>query len=199
MPEIEISLVQALCVALGGYLLGSVPFGILIARLFGLGDLRSVGSGNIGATNVLRTGSKLGALFTLLLDAGKGVVALLIARSLFGEDAAQLAGLSAFIGHLYPIWLRFQGGKGVATFLGLLLALSFALGLYACAAWLVAAVLSRRSSLGALSASLVSPGLAWLIDPSSVMLCAMLTFFVWLRHKANIQRVMEGTEPKITF
>jgi glycerol-3-phosphate acyltransferase PlsY len=147
-----------LLVALSGYLVGSIPFGIVIARLFGLGDLRQIGSGNIGATNVLRTGNKLAAALTLLLDAGKGGLAVLVARLVIGQDdAAQLAGLASFVGHLFPVWLRFKGGKGVATFLGVLLALHWPVGLTACAIWLIAAVLSRMSSLGALAAAIVAP------------------------------------------
>ena len=129
-----------------GYLLGSIPFGIVITRALGLGDLRKIGSGNIGATNVLRTGNKPAALATLLLDSGKGAIAVLLARALAGQDAALIAGAAAFLGHLYPVWLGFRGGKGVATFLGTLLALAWPVGLAACATWAVAAAIGRRQS-----------------------------------------------------
>ena len=153
MPEITTDPMLLAVTALLAYLLGSIPFGVVITRAMGLGDLRQIGSGNIGATNVLRTGNKGAALATLILDAAKGGVAVLIARWLLGEDAAQLAGLFAFLGHLFPVWLRFRGGKGVATFLGILIALSWPIGLAACATWLVAAFLSRTSSVAAQTAA----------------------------------------------
>ncbi|HBV54127.1 MAG TPA: glycerol-3-phosphate acyltransferase, partial [Rhodobacteraceae bacterium] len=137
MPELVTTVSALLIWAVLGYLLGSVPFGVVVTRLMGLGDVRQIGSGNIGATNVLRTGNKAAALATLLLDGGKGAVAVLIARAFAGEDAAQVAGLAAFTGHCFPVWLQFKGGKGVATFLGLLLALAWPVGLAACATWLV--------------------------------------------------------------
>ena len=136
-------------VAAAAYLQGSVPFGLVMARVFGLGDIRAIGSGNIGATNVLRTGNKLAALLTLVLDAGKGAVAVLVARALVGEEAAGIAGLFAMLGHLYPVFLKFKGGKGVATFLGTLLALSPPTGLATCATWLIVALLTRYSSFAA--------------------------------------------------
>ena len=146
MPEFDLTIMQALLVLVAGYLLGSVPFGMVMARVMGLGNLRDIGSGNIGATNVLRTGNKKAAFLTLVFDAGKGAVAVVLARFLLGETAAQLAGFAAFLGHLFPVWLRFKGGKGVATFLGLSLALSFPVGFAACMTWLVTALIVRISS-----------------------------------------------------
>src|SRR5680860_1203886 len=151
MPLFETSVTLLLILAVLGYLLGSIPSGMILARAFGLGDLRNIGSGNIGATNVLRTGSKGAAALTLLLDAAKGAAAVLLARWLAGEDAAQLAGLMAFLGHCFPVWLRFRGGKGVATCLGLLLALAWPVALLCAATWLATAVITRISSLSALS------------------------------------------------
>ncbi|MFM1861540.1 MAG: hypothetical protein RLZ26_62, partial [Pseudomonadota bacterium] len=158
MPEIATSPVLFALVAITGYILGSVPFGILMARAFGLGDLRKVGSGNIGATNVLRTGNRTAAALTLGLDAAKGAAAVLIARAAgLAEDAAALAGLAAFLGHLFPVWIGFRGGKGVATFLGTLLALTPLAGVAACATWLVMAAVFRISSLAALVAAALAP------------------------------------------
>ena len=153
MPTIELGWGALALWAALGYLLGSIPFGMVLTKLMGLGNLRDIGSGNIGATNVLRTGSKKAAAATLILDGGKGAVAVLIARAFAGEDAAQIAGVAAFIGHCYPVWLGFKGGKGVATFLGLLLALSWPVGLACCATWLAAAAVTRISSLSALFAA----------------------------------------------
>ena len=198
MPDITATPTVLALVALLAYLLGSVPFGVLITRALGLGDLRQIGSGNIGATNVLRTGNKAGAAATLLLDAAKGGVAVLIARAVVGEDAAQLAGLAAFLGHLYPVWLGFKGGKGVAIFLGILLALAWPVGLAACATWLVMAVLTRLSSLAALTAAATST--VWLIvfnHGTMLFLIIVLTILVYIRHAANISRLRAGTEPKI--
>jgi glycerol-3-phosphate acyltransferase PlsY len=198
MPSIEISLTALLIWAILGYLFGSIPFGILISRMMGLGNLRDIGSGNIGATNVLRTGSKPAALATLILDGAKGAVAALIARAMAGEDAAQAAGLMALIGHCYPIWLKFQGGKGVATFLGLLLALSFPVGAASCATWLVVAALKRISSLAALAAAGTSTFWMTLLGyPPGFVLGVILTVLIFWRHKANITRLRAGTEPKI--
>lgn len=183
---------------LGGYLLGSVPFGLVITRALGLGDLRKIGSGNIGATNVLRTGNKPAALATLLLDSGKGAIAVLIARALFGEEAAQLAGGAAFLGHVFPIWLKFQGGKGVATFIGTVLALAWPIGLAVCGMWLLTAAVSRISSLSALVAAAASVPLAFALGrPELMLLCAFMAVLVLYRHKANIARIANGTEPKI--
>lgn len=184
--------------ALLAHLLGSIPFGIVMARLFGLGDLRAVGSGNIGATNVLRTGNKPAAFLTLILDAGKGAIAVLVARALLGEDAAQLAGFAAFLGHCFPVFLGFKGGKGVATFLGTLIALAWPIGLAACAIWAVTAALFRMSSLAALVAAALSPLAAWLLGvPTAIVFCAALAVLIFIRHHANITRIANGTEPRI--
>lgn len=198
MPGIESGALVLGLVALCGYLIGSVPFGLVITRALGLGDLRSIGSGNIGATNVLRTGNKAAAAATLLLDSGKGAAAVLIARALLGEEAAQIAGGAAFLGHLYPVWLRFRGGKGVATFLGTVLALAWPVGIAACAAWLLTALVSRISSLSALVAAAASVPLAWALGHADIMLlCAGLAVLVFWRHRANIARLAAGTEPRI--
>ena len=180
------------------YLLGSVPFGLVVARLFGLGDLRQIGSGNIGATNVLRTGNKTAAFLTLMLDAGKGAIAVLLATWLLGTTAALVAGVAAFLGHCYPIYLRFKGGKGVATFLGTVLALAFPIGVAACATWAVTAALSRISSLSALVAAVLAPLYAVIFVgwPLAIALGLMAGLIV-LRHAANIARIRAGTEPKI--
>ncbi|MGH1424428.1 MAG: glycerol-3-phosphate 1-O-acyltransferase PlsY [Pseudooceanicola sp.] len=198
MPEIVTSIPTLILWAVIGYVLGSLPFGVLVTRTLGLGDLRKVGSGNIGATNVLRTGNKGAAAATLLLDGAKGAVAVLAGRWLAGEDAAQVAGLAAFIGHCFPVWLNFKGGKGVATFLGILLALAWPVGLASCATWLVSATVSRISSLAALIMAACST--VWIMllsDGSGFVLTAALTILVYLRHRANIARIKAGTEPKI--
>lgn len=198
MPEIVSSPIALIVVAVLAYLLGSVSFGMVMARVFGLGDLRAVGSGNIGATNVLRTGSKLAAFLTLILDAGKGGIAVLVARALVGEDAAQVAGLFAFLGHLFPVWLRFRGGKGVATFLGTLLALAWPVGLAACATWAATAALFRISSLSALVAAGLSAVWALVFGyPQMIALIIALAVLVFVRHGGNIQRIAAGTEPRI--
>lgn len=184
--------------AICGYLLGSVPFGLVITRAMGLGDLRQIGSGNIGATNVLRTGSKGAAAATLLLDSGKGAIAVLIARAMAGEDAALVAGVAAFLGHLYPVWLGFRGGKGVATFLGTLGALSWPVGLIACGTWLVVAGISRISSLSALVSAAATPLVAaWLGQQKLALACAIMAALILWRHRANIARIRQGTEPRI--
>ena len=198
MPELVTSGATLAIVAALAYLLGSVPFGILITRSLGLGDLRQIGSGNIGATNVLRTGNKAAAAATLMLDAAKGGVAVLLARALAAEDAAQLAGLSAFLGHLFPVFLNFKGGKGVATFLGTLLALAWPVGVACCATWLVVAVLSRISSLSALVAA--GSSTFWMLGLGHgrlMILGVILTLLVYWRHATNIARLKAGTEPKI--
>lgn len=198
MPLFETGSLALMVTAVLAYILGSVPFGLLIARALRLGDLRKIGSGNIGATNVLRTGNKAAAAATLGLDAAKGAVAVLLARAVLTEDAAQLAGLAAFLGHLFPVWAGFRGGKGVATFLGLLLALSWPAGLAACATWAAAAGLSRMSSVGALAAAASST--FWLVllgAGEAFLLGVVLTLFVYGRHWANIQRIKAGTEPRI--
>ncbi|MGR3367828.1 MAG: glycerol-3-phosphate 1-O-acyltransferase PlsY [Sagittula sp.] len=182
-----------------GYLLGSVPFGIVMTRAMGLGDLRQIGSGNIGATNVLRTGSKPAALATLILDSGKGAIAVLLARWLSGDDsAAQLAGLAAMLGHCFPVWLGFRGGKGMATFLGTMLALAWPVGLLCCATWAVAFAISRISSVGALaSVASVAPWTLVMGRTDLTITSLILTFVVLYRHKDNITRLRAGTEPKV--
>lgn len=201
-----IAVLTLLMAALGGYLVGSIPFGVLLTRAAGAGDVRKIGSGNIGATNVLRTGRKDLALATLILDAGKGAVALLIARAVTDNDAvAALAGGAAFLGHLYPVWLGFKGGKGVATFFGLMLAAAWPLGLVAAAVWLLTAAVFRVSSLSALVATLVTPVLALmpiaalnLPTSNSVFLLALAAMaLIWLRHFDNIIRLIKGKEPRI--
>lgn len=180
------------------YLLGSIPFGVLITRALGLGDLRTIGSGNIGATNVLRTGNKGAAAATLLLDAAKGGVAVLIARAVAGESAALVAGLAAFLGHLFPVWLGFRGGKGVATFLGTMLALAWPAGIAACLTWLATAFAFRYSSLAALVAAASTPVWLWAFGRGdAVWLGVALAALVFVRHHANIRRLLAGTEPKI--
>ena len=187
-----------LIAAVAGYILGSIPFGLVMAKLFGLGDIRQIGSGNIGATNVLRTGNKLAAFLTLVLDAGKGAIAVVIARALFGEGAAGVAGLFAVLGHLFPLFLRFKGGKGVATFLGTLLALSFPAGLAACATWLIMAVIFRISSLSAIMAALLAPVFTfYFYHMHGAALVAVLSLVVIAKHHANIGRLLKGKEPKI--
>ena len=198
LPEFTSPPLLLLLTAALAYLLGSIPFGVVITRAMGLGDLRQIGSGNIGATNVLRTGSKPAAAATLILDAAKGGIAVLIARATLGDDAAQVAALASFLGHLYPVWLGFKGGKGVATFLGILLALVWPVGLIACATWLVAAYLTRSSSASAPAASGLAPGFLAFLDYSDMVLLALLlAILVWVRHAANIRRMRDGTEPKI--
>ena len=183
--------------ALLGYLLGSIPFGLLLTKLAGLGDIRSIGSGNIGATNVLRTGRKDLALATLLLDGGKGAAAVLIAR-LVSEDLTVIAGGAAILGHLFPVWLKFKGGKGVATTLGTLIAANWIVGIGACIVWLVAALLFRYSSLSALIAVASAPFLAlWLGTHPQAWLAAFAAVLVWIRHHENIRRLLKGEEPKI--
>ena len=199
MPELVTSTDTLMLTALLGYLLGSIPFGIIVTRAMGLGDLRKVGSGNIGATNVLRTGNKAAALATLLLDGGKGALAVVLARVFVGaEDAAQVAGLAAFLGHLFPIWLGFRGGKGVATFLGLMLALDWRVGLACCATWLAAAAISRISSVGALTAVALSPVWCLLFGQGQLLILTLiLTVLIYVRHASNLARLKAGTEPKI--
>lgn len=198
MPALENPLWLIGLAGLIGYVLGSVPFGVLMARLFGLGDLRKVGSGNIGATNVLRTGNKAAAALTLGLDAAKGAAAVLLAGWLIGADAAQAAGLAAFLGHLYPVFLGFAGGKGVATFLGVTLALSLPVGAAACATWAAVAGYLRYSSAAALAAAALAPLWAWAWDVRAliVVLAAMALLIFWT-HRGNIGRLAAGTEPKI--
>lgn len=181
-----------------GYLLGSIPFGLLLTRAAGMGDIRSIGSGNIGATNVLRTGNKKLAAATLLLDAFKGTIAVLLAQALFGEGGAIIAGVFAFLGHLFPVWLGFRGGKGVATYLGVLLGLMPVMVLVFAFVWLAMAKLSRYSSLSALTATLVIPAILWILGrPEMALAMALLTIITWWKHKPNIERLILGTETKI--
>ncbi|MGH7104531.1 MAG: glycerol-3-phosphate 1-O-acyltransferase PlsY [Acetobacteraceae bacterium] len=181
-----------------GYLAGSVPFGLLLTRAAGLGDIRWIGSGNIGATNVLRTGRKGLAAATLLLDAGKGVVAVLLAGHLFGPDPALAAGLGALIGHVAPVWLLFRGGKGVATGLGVLLAAFWPVGVLCCLVWLIVAAISRRSSLSSLASFLAAPVFSALLGEWHLCwLSLLLAAIVFLRHRENIRRLLAGTEPRI--
>lgn len=193
-------------VTLAGYLLGSIPFGVLLTRAFGAGDVRNIGSGNIGATNVLRTGRKDLAIATLLLDAGKGAAALLLARYITSSEvAAALAGGAAFLGHLYPVWLKFKGGKGVATFFGLMLAAHWPLGLVAALIWLICAFAFRISSLSALIASAVTPligitsvaSMGFPIAKPIYLLAIFAAVLIWFRHHENIGRLIKGQEPKI--
>ncbi|HET9687557.1 MAG TPA: glycerol-3-phosphate 1-O-acyltransferase PlsY [Pseudolabrys sp.] len=180
-----------------GYLLGSIPFGLLLTRAAGGPDIRSIGSGNIGATNVLRTGHKGLAAATLLCDALKGTVAVLMAAH-FGADAALMAGLGAFLGHLFPVWLRFKGGKGVATYIGVLVGLYWPAALAFCAIWLVVAAVFRFSSLAALIASAMTPLTLWLCGlPTVAAVFTLLTLLLWIKHRENIARLLSGTEGKI--
>jgi glycerol-3-phosphate acyltransferase PlsY len=217
VPQIA-EIVLCTAFALLGYLLGSIPFGLVLTRLAGLGDIRDIGSGNIGATNVLRTGRKDLALATLLLDAGKAGIAYFI-----GFFATQylvrnhvplgfqvdlwstphtvglIAGAAAFVGHCYPVWLKFKGGKGVATYVGLLLAAMWQVGLAFCAIWLLTAALFRMSSFAALAATLAAPAIAYFLEPSGdgwIVMAALAVLIYW-RHRANISRILAGTEPKI--
>ena len=198
MPIIESSLgVLALWGAVG-YLLGSIPGGVIMARLMGLGNLRNIGSGNIGATNVLRTGNKKAAALTLIFDAGKGAIAVLAARAAAPEDAVQLAALMAFIGHCFPVWLGFNGGKGVATYLGILLALAWPMGLAACGIWLAVAVVTRYSSLAALvAAGWIPVVMAFAGYGAATGLAACLGLLIYARHWGNIARLRAGTEGNI--
>jgi glycerol-3-phosphate acyltransferase PlsY len=189
----------ALALALAvGYLLGSIPFGLLLTRAAGLGDIRKVGSGNIGATNVLRTGRWGLAAATLLGDVLKGTAAVLVLNRLAGADAGLVAGLGAVLGHIFPVWLRFAGGKGVATYLGVLVGVAWPVALAFVVIWAAVAALSRYSSLSALVASAFTPVALWFsADGKAALLFAVLTVIVWLMHRANIARLMQGTEPPI--
>lgn len=206
MPTETLSPVLIAAAVIGGYLLGSIPFGVIATRLGGAGDVRSIGSGNIGATNVLRTGRKDLALITLLGDGGKGALAVFIAWLLTRNAGIQnqalltsLAGGSAFLGHLFPVWLKFKGGKGVATFFGTLLAAAWPVGLAAGATWIVMALLFRISSLAALTAVALAPIYVFLLDrpyPIAVM-ALFMALLIYIRHKDNIGRLLKGEEPKI--
>lgn len=182
-----------------GYLLGSIPFGLVLTKLAGLGDIRNIGSGNIGTTNVLRTGNKGLAVLTLLGDMLKGTVAYLVVYRLYGPDLAVTAGFGAFIGHLFPVWLRFKGGKGVATYLGILLALHWQAAIAFAIIWLAVAAVSRFSSLSALAASLITPLLLafYFREPQAFELMAILSVLLWIKHADNIKRLLAGTESRI--
>jgi acyl phosphate:glycerol-3-phosphate acyltransferase len=181
-----------------GYLLGSIPFGLLLTRFAGLEDIREIGSGNIGATNVLRTGRKGLAAATLIFDMFKGAVAVLIASALWGRNPALMAGLGAFVGHLFPLWLRFKGGKGVATYIGVLLALTWKGALVFAVVWLAVVAITRYSSASGLVASLATLGfLMWQGEPDVSILFIVLTQALWITHRANIRRLVAGTEAKI--
>jgi glycerol-3-phosphate acyltransferase PlsY len=198
MPEFTSPTTALLLWAVIGYAIGSISFGILLARVFGLGDLRQIGSGNIGATNVLRTGNKTAALLTLLLDAGKGGIIVLLARWFAGEDAAQIAGLAAFLGHCFPVWLNFKGGKGVATYFGILFALNLIVGAIAGALWLIVAAVTRYSSLAALIVAGWLPVIVVVFDlgPYGLLLAA-LGVLIYIRHRPNIKNLKAGIESKI--
>jgi glycerol-3-phosphate acyltransferase PlsY len=188
----------ALAAAAIGYLLGSIPFGLILTRAAGLGDVRSIGSGNIGATNVLRTGNKKLAAATLLLDALKASAAAWIVSYFFGPEAAVIAGFFAFIGHLFPVWIGFKGGKGVATYIGTLLGVAPLMVLGFAAVWLGVAFVSRYSSLSALVAMLVIPVALWILGAEKVAaIMAIMTVISYWKHKANISRLISGTESKI--
>ncbi len=180
-----------------GYLLGSIPFGLVLTRLAGLGDVRDIGSGSIGATNVLRTGNKSIAALTLVLDGGKGAAAVFLG-AMYGPDTAVLAGAGAFIGHLFPIWLKFRGGKGMATFIGVMLVANWPAGLFCCLTWLAMAALFRYSSLASLTAALVGPGYAYWFGNWQIMeLAAFMTVLVFVRHHQIFRSIVTGAEPTI--
>ena len=181
-----------------GYLCGSIPFGLILTRLAGTADIGSIGSGNIGATNVLRTGSKGLAAATLLGDALKGTLAVLVVEHFGGRELALVAAAGAFLGHLFPVWLGFKGGKGVATYIGLLLALAWPAALAFCVIWLAVAALTRYSSLAALIASAATPALLWSFGMATeAALFALLTLLTWIMHRGNIARLVQGAEGKI--
>lgn len=197
-PEFVTPPAQLVLTAVLSYMLGSILFGLPIAKMMRLGDLRSMGSGNIGTTNVLRTGNMFAAMATLLLDGGKGAVAVLAAGAILGDDAAQVAGVSAVLGHVFPVWLRFKGGKGVATFVGVTLALSFPAGVAVCATWLCFAGASRMASVGSLAGALLAPVWFWLTgSPIAVLATAVMALLVWTRHADNISRLAKGKEPRM--
>jgi len=194
----QITLPMAIAALVFGYVLGSIPFGLLLTRAAGLGDIRAIGSGNIGATNVLRTGNKKVAAATLLLDALKATVAALVGWYVLGPEAGLLAGFAAFMGHLFPVWLGFKGGKGVATYIGTLLGVAPWMVLVFAAVWLSTAKLSKYSSLSALLATLVIPVVLWFLDePKTAAVMALMTVISWAKHRANIERLIAGTESRI--
>lgn len=193
------SSLPVLLIAFGlGYFLGSIPFGLLLTHLAGLGDVRQIGSGNIGATNVLRTGRKGLAAATLLLDAAKGAVAVLIANHCFGQTAATIAGFGALLGHIYPVWLKFKGGKGVATFLGVLIGLAWELAALFAIVWLAVAAITRISSLSAMIATVAVPIGAWFLGYDQVAVAsALMAVIILIKHRGNIRRLLAGEEPRI--
>ena len=198
LPVIDHSILNIFLIAITGYLIGSIPFGIIIAKIMGLGNLRNIGSGNIGATNVLRTGNKLAAILTLIFVLSKGAVVVILARLLFDDSAAQISGLGSFLGHCFPVWLGFKGGKGVATFIGITLALYWPAGILTCLTWILIAYISRISSLSALLSSISSIVWIWICGmPNATFIMIILTIFIWVRHKENIKRIIKNTEPRI--
>ena len=198
IPALELGLMNIFLVILFAYLIGSIPFGIIISKIMGLGNLRNIGSGNIGATNVLRTGNKLAAILTLIFDLLKGAISVIITYYIFNDTIAQIAALSSFLGHCFPIWLKFKGGKGVATFIGISLALYWPAGILICLTWVLTAFLSRVSSLSALISSLSSILWVWILGvPSAIFVMTVLTILIWFRHIENIKRIIKNTEPKI--
>lgn len=192
-----------------GYLIGSIPFGLVLTKMAGLGDVRKIGSGNIGATNVLRTGNKGLALATLLLDGGKGAIVVILANSFLTQDYAVLAGGGAFLGHLFPVWLKFKGGKGVATFIGVMLAISWPAGLGVALTWLLTALIFRISSLSALVAAALAPVYIYILqtfspigdtyygDAQRIEFATMMALLIFIRHRENIGRLLKGEEPRI--
>lgn len=203
-PWLSLALGHLAVLSVSSYLLGSTPFGLILCRIFGYGDIRKIGSGNIGATNVLRTGNKILAAITLLLDGGKGLFAVLASALIIKEFGAHdfllVCGLFAILGHCYPVWLKFKGGKGVATTLGVLLAAVPLAGVVACATWLIVALLSKISSLSALAALAVAPVVVFFVYgvPPGVI-CLLISVLVFWKHRENIKRLLNGTEPKISF
>ena len=194
----SIAVFPAIICAIAGYLSGSVPFGLILTRMAGLGDVRSIGSGNIGATNVLRTGNKGLAAATLVLDALKGTVPALLATHFLGIEAGVIAGFFAFLGHIFPVWLSFKGGKGVATYIGVMFGLDWRMGLLFLVVWIATAALSRYSSLSALIASVVIPATLWLIaDPKVAAVATIMSVIIWIKHRPNIERLLSGAESKI--
>ena len=182
------------------YLVGSISFGIIITKLIGINNLRSVGSGNIGATNVLRTGNKLAAALTLILDSGKGYAIIFLVNSFVGNTYLAFAGLAVFLGHVFPIYYRFKGGKGVATFLGIILAMNFIVGTLVCFSWILIAVISKKSSIAALGSSLLCPFFLVVTEADEkVLFSGVLVVIIWLLHKENIKRILSKTEPSITL
>ena len=199
MILLGMSPVALLAAVVVGYLLGSIPFGVIVTRAAGVGDVRNIGSGNIGATNVLRTGRRDLALITLLADAGKAMLAVVILRAIYGEDAGAVAGAAAFTGHLFPVWLGFKGGKGVATFFGVMLTINWEIGIISWALWILTAAIFRMSSLAALVAVALTPLVMLALGQPMAFLVAALFMglLIFLRHDANIRRLLAGQEPRI--